>query len=101
MVIIMNRKKLLQYTEIFLLSACAIILGLFTLGDAASELEGVVWGAFITALNYIFDYTNPNSMISVLYNYLPLVGTHPISESSFIYLGAGIGAVVLYRKYMG
>lgn len=97
----MNRRTLSQYGKIILLSISTGILGLLASADAASELEGVIWNAFIAALNYFVDYTNPNSVISVVYNYLPFVGTHPISTTSFIYLGAGIGAIVLYRKYIG
>ena len=65
-------------------------------------LELILQAITITVTG-IFDATisidNDSSILMVLFNKLPIVGSDPVSMETMIYLVAGIGVIVAYFRW--
>jgi len=67
--------------------------------DIGAGVINAIIKIIIVALKFLFDVTNPNSVIMILYNFIPVVGSHPLSLPNSIMLIVIVGVVIGYVKF--
>lgn len=62
------------------------------IGDALDQ----VFGSFFS---FVFDVTNSGSFLMSLWNFLPIVGSDPVDNATFVMFVVAIGPIVAYFKW--
>lgn len=62
------------------------------IGDALNP----IFGSFFTL---VFDVTNSGSFLMSLWNFLPIVGSNPVDQTTFVMFIVALGPIVAYFKW--
>ena len=66
------------------------------LDDSLSIVEAILTAFFDVFINW----NNPNSILSILFSYFPIVGSRALPMLIFVYLVVGSGTLFLLWRYM-
>ncbi len=67
--------------------------------DIGAGIIAAIIKIIIQVLKFLFDVSNPNSVIMIIYNFIPVVGSHPLSFANAIMLIVILGLTVGYVKF--
>lgn len=93
---------------LFLLSFTNNIIGVSaqqiddeTIADSLGGVFDLAIGALQSFLNFFLDFGDPNSVVSQLWNLLPIVGNNALPQSVILYICFAGGILYLSIKVKG
>lgn len=71
------------------------------IAEQISDAFGIVIAAFESVITFFLDFGDPNSVVSQLWNLLPIVGNNALPQSIILYLAFGGGVLYISVKLKG
>ncbi|MHA2216307.1 MAG: hypothetical protein ACXACY_10235 [Candidatus Hodarchaeales archaeon] len=99
-----KRKGLILTLLLSLIFFSNVRIGLAQDDDFGDQTQGIaddIFGMIDDVIRVFLDYEDPNSVISVLFNLLPVVGNNPLPSETVVLIVFASGIMVfMYRVKM-